>query len=251
MPARHARRRPRGSALVLSVLIMIAMLGLGLLAMRSTTQNIAGSGALRMNKTAQFVAEVGLYHAMTMMRGEAENLLLLRRPFPDSMLEIDSTGPLRVRLADGNVGPGQNRPPPPLLSAGPDALGELSASGLVASYRVVIEGFTLVQAAQVAGEEIGGAAATARASAWSTSPPPLRGRPAHPQRRRPARRRRRDPLRRAPRQGRRAPARQRPQPLPAVLSARSAIIPHLRKVCTAAAPAGTARRGLAVGVPLA
>ncbi|MEZ4471148.1 MAG: pilus assembly PilX N-terminal domain-containing protein [bacterium] len=156
MPARHARRRPRGSALVLSVLIMIAMLGLGLLAMRSTTQNIAGSGALRMNKTAQFVAEVGLYHAMTMMRGEAENLLLLRRPFPDSMLEIDSTGPLRVRLADGNVGPGQNRPPPPLLSAGPDALGELSASGLVASYRVVIEGFTLVQAAQVAGEEIGG-----------------------------------------------------------------------------------------------
>ena len=118
MRARHARRGQQGSALVLAVLILIAMLGLGMLAMRSATQNIAGSGALRMNKTARFVAEVGLYHAMTTMRAESENLLTLRRPFPDSVLEIDSTGPLRVRLADGNAGPGQNRAAPPLLTAG-------------------------------------------------------------------------------------------------------------------------------------
>jgi|JI10StandDraft_1071094.scaffolds.fasta_scaffold152704_2 hypothetical protein len=152
---RPIRSHERGSALVLAVLILFAMLGLGLLALRTTTQNIAGSGALRMNKTARFVAEVGLYHAMATMRGEAENLLALRVPFADSTLEIESTGIIRVRTAADGEGAVQNRPVPELLDDGPAALGDLATSGLVPSYRVVIDGFTLVQAAQLVGEEIG------------------------------------------------------------------------------------------------
>jgi len=152
---RHVRRSERGSALVLAVLILFAMLGLGMLALRTTTQNIAGSGAQRLNKVARFVAEVGLYHAMATFRNEAENLLTMRVPFPDSVIEIDSTGEIRIRQAGGAAGPVQNRPAPQLLDRGPAALGDLAGSGLLPSYRVVVEGFTLVQAAQVAGEEIG------------------------------------------------------------------------------------------------
>lgn len=154
---RHARRHTRGSALVLAVLILLAMLGLGMLALRSTTQNIAGSGSLRMNKAARFVAEVGLYHAMATLRGEAENLLALRVPFPDSVLEVDSTGMVRVRTAAGDEGITQQRAAPDLLEDGPAALGDLASSGLVPSYRVVVDGFTLVQGAQVVGEELGAA----------------------------------------------------------------------------------------------
>lgn len=155
---RHARHQ-RGSALILSILILFAMLGLGLLAMRSTTQNIAGSGSLRMNKQARFVAEVGLYHAMTLMKNEGDNMLRLRLPHPDSVLEIESTGNVVVRSApspDGQARATENREAPDLLDGEntPAALGDL-AGGLQPSYRVVVEGFTPVQASQIAGQEIG------------------------------------------------------------------------------------------------
>lgn len=155
----HARRRQRGSALILSVLILMAMLGLGLLAMRSSTQNIAGSGSLRMNKQARFVAEVGLYHALTLMKNEGDNLLRPRVPHPDSVLEIESTGDVVIRTEPSPNGLARatiNRDAPDLLNANntPDALGDLGG-GLVPSYRVVVEGFTPVQAAQMAGQEIG------------------------------------------------------------------------------------------------
>ena len=155
---RHAHQR--GSALVIAILILFAMLGLGLLAMRSTTQNIAGSGSLRMNKQARFVAEVGLYHAMALMKNEGENFLSLRVPHPDSVLEVESTGNIIVRSEPspgGNVRATENRPAPPLLDGvggDPAALGQLGG-GLVPSYRVVVEGFTPVQNSQIAGQEIG------------------------------------------------------------------------------------------------
>jgi hypothetical protein len=144
------------------VLILFAMLGLGLLAMRSTTQNIAGAGGLRMNKQARFVAEVGLYHAMTLMKNDNESLLSMRVPHPDSVLEIESTGTVAVRsepsTAEGSITRASaNRDAPPLLNGQPGqpaALGDLGG-GLVPSYRVVVEGFTPVQNAQLAGQEIG------------------------------------------------------------------------------------------------
>ncbi|MGK0358897.1 MAG: hypothetical protein ACI9U2_001191 [Bradymonadia bacterium] len=157
---RNRRQAQRGSALVIAVLILFAMLGLGMLAMRSTTQNMAGSGSLRMNKQARFVAEVGLYHAMTLMKSEGDNLLTLRVPHPDSVLEVESTGTINVRTEPypaGNVRASEDRPVPPLLNgegADPAALGQL-AGGLVPSYRVVVEGFTQVQNSQIAGQEIG------------------------------------------------------------------------------------------------
>lgn len=157
---RSRRRHEQGSALVLAVLILFAMLGLGMLAMRSTTQNIAGAGGLRMNKQARFVAEVGLYHAMTMMKNDGESLLSMRVPHPDSVIEIESTGTVAVRSEPSPAGVARataNRDTPPLLNGQPGqpaALGDL-AGGLVPSYRVVVEGFTPVQSAQIAGQEVG------------------------------------------------------------------------------------------------
>ena len=156
----HRRQAQRGSALVIAILILFAMLGLGLLAMRTTTQNIAGSGSLRMNKQARFVAEVGLYHAMTLMKNEGETFLALRVPHPDSVLEVESSGTITVRSEPsplGNARATENRPPPPLLNGNggdPVALGQLGG-GLVPSYRVIVEGFTPVQNSQIAGQEIG------------------------------------------------------------------------------------------------
>lgn len=154
------QRHERGSALVLAILILFAMLGLGLLAMRSTTQNIAGAGGLRMNKQARFVAEVGLYHAMTLMKNDNESLLSMRVPHPDSVLEVESTGNVVVRsepYPNGVARATANRDAPPLLNGQPGqpaALGDLGG-GLVPSYRVVVEGFTPVQSAQMAGQEVG------------------------------------------------------------------------------------------------
>lgn len=140
---RGGRRRQRGSALVLAILILFAMLGLGLLAMRSSTQNIAGSGNLRMNKQARYIAELGLHHAITLMQQDGENLLRLRGLRTDSHLVIDSAG--RVAAVDdaGDEVANLARPAPSLLAAGPEALGQFGGgSGLVPSYRVRVDGFT-------------------------------------------------------------------------------------------------------------
>jgi hypothetical protein len=140
---RHGRRRQRGSALVLAVLILFAMIGLGLLAMRTSTQNIAGSGNLRMNKQAQYIAELALHHAVTLMQQDGENLLRLRGLQTDAYLEVDSSGRVTAYNAAGNQIAQQPRPAPPLLGAGPTALGQFGqGSGLVPSYRVRIDGFT-------------------------------------------------------------------------------------------------------------
>ncbi len=147
----HARNRGnRGSALVLAVLILFAMLGLGMVAMRSATQNIAGAGNLRATKQARYVAEVGLYHAVTLMNLQGDKALLNR--LPDQRIRVDSAGAV-VRVSDdGEVNVDGVAAAPDLFEGDPPPLGPF-AGGLVPSYRVEVDGF--MPAGAPAGEEIG------------------------------------------------------------------------------------------------
>ena len=86
-------RAERGSALILAILVMFSMVALGVLAMRSTSQNIRGSGNLRMTKQVRQIAEAGLYHAMTVMNREGPTILPLRDDpaLAQSVFQIVST----------------------------------------------------------------------------------------------------------------------------------------------------------------
>lgn len=153
---RMPRADERGSALVLAVVILFAMLGLGMLAMRSTTQNIAGSGVLRMEKQARYVAENGLFHFTSVLNNgagddvlsyfqaqKAANPLVLA-------VEMDSNGNARVLVENpqgalvpvGGDNPRWQAIRPGNMAAARQPLGPF-AGGLVPSYRVRAEGFTL------------------------------------------------------------------------------------------------------------
>lgn len=154
---RHSQ--PRGSALILSILIMLAMLGLGLMAMRTTTHAMAATGNVRLARTARMVAETGIYHVAAMMEGGGTEYLKRR-------FDLRGAGEvLRIRFSsDGAVqyfrgtstvaevvpaGPGVTAPVPPFFAADPnrpDALGQFAVgSGLVPSYRVEVDGFTVLE----------------------------------------------------------------------------------------------------------
>jgi hypothetical protein len=141
MRASRRCRRQSGSALVLAILILFAMLSLGLLAMRSTTQNMAGAGNLRLNKQARYVAEVGLYHAITLMQQEGAILMGLRARAVNR-LQIDSTGAVRSVNGQGNEEQAVERAAPQVLAAGPAPLGPHMAADLKTSYRVTVDGFS-------------------------------------------------------------------------------------------------------------
>lgn len=152
-PSRVARRGERGSALVLAILILFAMLGLGLLAMRTATQNTAGSGNLRLNKQARYVTEMGLSAVIAAMslRGTVQRDLLAfwheaSAAGPTAII-VDHTGAARVVRLDeagepvgGPVVEVQLRVAP-LLDRGPNPLGLAGQAGaLRTSYEVRIEG---------------------------------------------------------------------------------------------------------------
>ncbi len=135
----RARAGQRGSALVLAVLILFSMLALGMLAMRTTTQNMAGSGNLRLSKQARYVSEVGLYHAVTLMQQRGAEVLRLLAG-RQGTVEIDSAGAVRARDVDDNVLGQANYPAQQVLNAGPAATG-LANAGMQLSYRVTVDGF--------------------------------------------------------------------------------------------------------------
>lgn len=140
-------KRRRGSALVLAILILLAMLGLGMVAMQSTTRNLASTSNLRLSKQARYLAEMGLYHAITLLQAQATAVLGLR-PSPSTLLQVDSNGQVSAIDENGNVTAGPTEfPVPPFFAGGvvppPNSLGQFGArAGLVPSYRVVVDGFT-------------------------------------------------------------------------------------------------------------
>ncbi|MSP73768.1 MAG: hypothetical protein EXR76_16675 [Myxococcales bacterium] len=144
---------PRGSALLLAVLIVLAMLGLGVIAMRSTTQVMAASGNLRLSRQARYIAEAGLYHVATVLQQNHTYLLdkksLMRMP----TLEMTHTGDVTfvdpapepdVRIDDD----AQVQSVPPLFTVDsvgapvPPPFGSFGTGlGLLPSYRVTVDGF--------------------------------------------------------------------------------------------------------------
>ena len=120
--------------------------------MRSATQNMSGSGNLRMSVQARHVAEVGLYHAVTLMNRQAMILLPLRGR-PDRGLSTfrissptaeDGAGRSRVEVVDANGARLEQRTlaAPQFFSSGPSALGVAGeASGSKPSYVVSVTGF--------------------------------------------------------------------------------------------------------------
>ncbi len=139
---RRRRRGSRGNALTLAVVILLAMIALGLLAVRSTRQNIAGSGNLRMNKQARYIAEMALHQTMTFMNQQGALVLQPRMGFRNSSIELDSSGRVAIIGQDGAELFTTNVPVPPFLTEGPNALGQFGeGSGLVPSYRVTVDGF--------------------------------------------------------------------------------------------------------------
>lgn len=148
---RSRRSSERGSALVLAVLILFAMLGLGMLAMRSATQNIAGSGNLRLNKQARYVAEIGVHHALRLARDKTEALLGARAS--DQTIEVDSAGAVK-KVRDDVKDDIEGMPgAPAVLAVEPASLGAFQV-GIVPSYRVTIDGFVPVAAASGAVGEV-------------------------------------------------------------------------------------------------
>jgi len=144
--------------LVLAILILFAMLGLGLLAMRTTTQNIAGSGNMRLQKQARYVSESGLYAVIALFNARSLSTSELMGQWQTATIDgpaavvIDDRGGARVvRLgADGRPegGPLFEAPAPvsvpAFLASGPNPLGRYGdTSGLVSSFEVQVEGFSL------------------------------------------------------------------------------------------------------------
>ena len=126
---------------MLAIMILFAMLALGLLAMRTTTQNIASSGNLRASKQARYVAEVGLYQAITLMQQNGDELMRLRNSQRFSYLVLDSNGRAQAfDLDDNAIGQPKAMGDPDMLGA-PAALGAALSAALQTSYRVRVDGF--------------------------------------------------------------------------------------------------------------
>lgn len=138
------RHDERGSSTLIAILALFGLLSLGLIAMRSAQDDIASAGNLRRTKQAQYLAEVGLHHAATLLQQQGNYMLSQRGP--REYMTLTQRGTVRYWLPnplDPEAAPTLQRelntPPFPALVDGPDPLG-LSATR-VPSYEVRIEGF--------------------------------------------------------------------------------------------------------------
>lgn len=64
---RPTRRGSRGLALIISLFILLAVTGLGLIAVQTASQELRSTGNLRMDKQAHYVAESGLMTAFAIV----------------------------------------------------------------------------------------------------------------------------------------------------------------------------------------
>lgn len=150
---RRRRRSEQGSALVLAILILSAMLGLGLMAMHTTTQSVAASGNLKLSKQARYISEAGLFHASTLLNSDASMMNLRQSAGCNNTcwFKLTSDGVINAYDIDDVEGDnplvapaGFNQPASPDFfdNGAPNALGVYgTTSGLEASYYVRIEGF--------------------------------------------------------------------------------------------------------------
>ena len=136
------RIQEKGSTTLISVLVLLALLGLGLISLQYTHQDLSSAGNLRQSKQARYVSEVGLHHAITLMQNQGAYLLTQRQP--DEFLVLTSTNEVRYMLRAQNGDESQrlvlNLPPFLAFDDGPPPLGRVQS--LVPSYQVRIDGIT-------------------------------------------------------------------------------------------------------------
>ena len=150
---RRSSKHEQGSALVLAILVMFSMLGLGIVAMRSTSEGLVGAGNLRITKQVRQVAEMGLYHAITLMNRESSNLLPLRDEpqlresyfsiySPTESAGENTLSTVTLSRSDHSVILTQTNAAPDIFGGDALPLGRFQVtSGLVPSYRVRVVGF--------------------------------------------------------------------------------------------------------------
>lgn len=136
------RRTERGSTTLIAMLVLFALLGLGLLSMRHTYQDMSSAGNLRRAKQARYIADIGAHHATTLLQQQGSYLLSLRQP--DDILELNHLGIMKYisRNPAGIETPRMQIQTTPLnaLNNGPSPLGDLVSQR--PSYEVRIEGIT-------------------------------------------------------------------------------------------------------------
>ena len=136
------RLHEKGSTTLISVLVLLALLGLGLISLQYTHQDLSSAGNLRQSKQARYVSEIGLHHAITLMQSQGAYLLAQRQP--DEFLILTSTNEVRYMLRAQNGEESQrlvlNLPPFLAFDDGPSPLGRVQSQ--VPSYQVRIDGIT-------------------------------------------------------------------------------------------------------------
>ena len=136
------RNSERGSTTLIAMLVLFALLGLGLLSMRHTYQDMSSAGNLRRAKQARYIADIGVHHALTLFQQQGSYLLSLRQP--NDVLELNHLGVLKFisRNPAGVETPRMQIETVPLraLSEGPAPIGDLVSQR--PSYEVRIEGIT-------------------------------------------------------------------------------------------------------------
>ena len=65
--AQRSRVSERGSTTLIAILVLFALMGLGLLSMRHTYQDMSSAGNLRRTTQARFIAEMGVHHTLTLL----------------------------------------------------------------------------------------------------------------------------------------------------------------------------------------
>ena len=131
----------KGSTTLISLLVLFALLGLGLISLQYTHQDLSSAGNLRQTKQARYVAEIALNHAITLM--QQQGAYLLTQLQPNDFLQLTSTGEMRFiqRALNGEETLRRtiNLPPFPALEDGPEELGVVQLN--VPSYTVRMDGF--------------------------------------------------------------------------------------------------------------
>lgn len=132
----------KGSTTLISVLVLLALLGLGLISLQYTHQDLSSAGNLRQSKQAHYVSEIGLHHAITLLQNQGAYLLTQRQP--NDFIVLTSTGEVRYMQRAPNGEETQrlvlNLPPFPIFDDGPASLGRVKTQ--VPSYQVRIDGIT-------------------------------------------------------------------------------------------------------------
>ena len=147
------RARQRGGVLLLTLLVTLAMISMGLLALTSTQYETASAGSLLRIAHAEQLADIALHHATTLM--QQQGTMILNTRTADQRMKLLSDGSIQFinytpATNTENIGNTLNFPAFPMLSESTPLLGDLG--GVAPRYEVRIA--VLSEGTPPAGQEI-------------------------------------------------------------------------------------------------